>query len=73
MLYRVHLITESSQETQKQPSSTPNIEREDTESTLTSITMDTESKRKIGLDTQVSAGGANFSSGQRQLIAMVGF
>ncbi len=31
---------------------------------------DTDSKTTISLDTQVSAGGNNFSQGQRQLIAM---
>lgn len=38
-------------------------------SVATSVT-ETETKTKISLDTQVAAGGTNFSQGQRQLIAM---
>lgn len=77
-LYRVQMITESAYESQRgsrQASRAPSIhevEREDSESTAASITTaDTESRTKISLDTKVSAGGTNFSSGQRQLIAMV--
>ena len=33
-------------------------------------TTDVESKTIVSLDTQVSAGGTNFSQGQRQLIAL---
>jgi ABC-type multidrug transport system fused ATPase/permease subunit len=51
------------------PSSVRGVEREDTLSIVTSAT-DTDSKTTITLATKVSAGGANFSHGQRQLIAM---
>ncbi|PFH45643.1 hypothetical protein AMATHDRAFT_44023 [Amanita thiersii Skay4041] len=37
---------------------------------MTTTAADSESKTKITLDTQVSAGGTNFSQGERQLIAM---
>ena len=51
------------------PSSIHGVEREETSSILTSAT-ETDAKTTITLDTQVSAAGANFSQGQRQLIAM---
>lgn len=38
--------------------------------TATELDNDGKSSMKIGLDTDVSAGGLNFSAGQRQLIAM---
>lgn len=37
-------------------------------SDTSSVVTDIEAKTTISLETQVSAGGANFSSGQRQLI-----
>lgn len=39
-------------------------------SAASTAVTDVESKTTITLDTQVSAGGTNFSQGQRQLIAM---
>lgn len=39
-------------------------------STISTAATDTDAKTTITLDTQVSAGGGNFSQGQRQLIAM---
>jgi ABC-type glutathione transport system ATPase component len=50
-----------------------NIDTDIASSITTSTSTPTEvdsAKTKITLDTQVSAGGANFSQGQRQLIAM---
>ncbi|KAF8987995.1 P-loop containing nucleoside triphosphate hydrolase protein, partial [Cyathus striatus] len=47
------------------------VNRESTEvDTIASSVTDIESKTRLSLETQVSAGGANFSQGQRQLIAM---
>ena len=47
-------------------------EREDREATLGSdgSVTDIDTKASLSLDTQVVAGGSNFSQGQRQLIAM---
>jgi ABC-type multidrug transport system fused ATPase/permease subunit len=71
------MISESECQSQKssrqasRATSIHEIEREGTESTVASVDTDTESRTKISLDTRVSEGGSNFSSGQRQLIAMV--
>ena len=46
-------------------------EGEGTASTAVSVTESEAGKGKITLDTQISAGGSNFSNGQRQLIAMM--
>lgn len=81
VLYRVQMLTESayhSQKSSREPSRAPSIhevEGEATEAALSSgsrspTSTETDSKTKISLDTQVSAGGSNFSQGQRQLIAM---
>jgi ABC-type multidrug transport system fused ATPase/permease subunit len=45
-------------------------EREDTADSSTTPTTEIVSKTTVSLDTKVSAGGTNFSQGQRQLIAM---
>ncbi|KAJ7807829.1 hypothetical protein B0H14DRAFT_3152303 [Mycena olivaceomarginata] len=45
-------------------------EREETAESITSALTDVDTKTTVSLDTQVSAGGTNFSQGQRQLIAM---
>jgi len=45
------------------------VDRDDTAS-LSTTTIDVDAKTKVSLETQVSAGGTNFSQGQRQLIAM---
>lgn len=55
------------------PISLSTAETDNASSIITSTSTPTEvdsSKTKITLDTQVSAGGTNFSQGQRQLIAM---
>ena len=73
-LYRVQLITPSqhqSQRTSAQASRAASIhEAEGTASTAVSVMESEAGKAKITLDTQISAGGSNFSNGQRQLIAM---
>lgn len=77
-LYRVHLITDSpgasrgpsrghSAATSPMSSRPPSVNGSSTEA---SLFTDVDSKTAINLDTQVSAGGTNFSQGQRQLIAM---
>ncbi|PFH46615.1 hypothetical protein AMATHDRAFT_154310 [Amanita thiersii Skay4041] len=82
VLYRVQMIeqgpltsthssTAASRETSR-PASALGIEPDrSTDSTsMTTTAIEGDSKTKITLDTQVSAGGTNFSQGQRQLIAM---
>lgn len=46
------------------------VDREDTADSISTANTDVDTKTTISLDTQVSAGGTNFSQGQRQLIAM---
>lgn len=73
-LYRVQLITQSqyqSQTTSIHGSKAASIhERDGSVSTAASVQEPDGRKMKVTLDTQVSAGGSNFSNGQRQLIAM---
>jgi len=72
VLFRVQLLSQSayhSQRTSREPSRSPSI-HDDAESSISTTTTEVEAKTKISLDTQVSAGGTNFSQGQRQLIAM---
>jgi ABC-type multidrug transport system fused ATPase/permease subunit len=72
VLFRVQLLSESAYQSQKasrEPSRAPSI-HDDAESSVSAATTDVDAKTKISLDTQVSAGGTNFSQGQRQLIAM---
>jgi ABC-type multidrug transport system fused ATPase/permease subunit len=76
-LARVHLISQGSQRSSRAPSRAPSI-HEDQDETIpyssagsdTSTQNDVDNKITIKLDTVVSAGGQNFSSGQRQLLAM---
>ncbi|GBE87310.1 ATP-dependent bile acid permease [Sparassis crispa] len=74
VLYRVQMLTDSQLESQKssrEPSRPASIlEREGTIASVSTSATETEGKTVITLDTQVSAGGTNFSQGQRQLIAM---
>lgn len=76
VLSRVHLTSESaltSNKTSRAPSIRDGISHSQAISESTSISSTTrldDQKVTITLDTQVSAGGANFSQGQRQLIAM---
>ncbi|KII83783.1 hypothetical protein PLICRDRAFT_702353 [Plicaturopsis crispa FD-325 SS-3] len=72
VLFRVQMISESayqSQKTSREPSRAPSI-HEGSSSSVAPTVVDADTKTKISLDTQVSAGGTNFSQGQRQLIAM---
>ncbi|KAI0696160.1 multidrug resistance-associated ABC transporter [Cytidiella melzeri] len=86
VLYRVHMLTDSQHASQRasretsraasrgpsRPGSIHEVEREESvaPSNVSLSATETESKVTITLDTQVSAGGTNFSQGQRQLIAM---
>ena len=51
-------------------SSSDTLSNDNVDSQPTTITTEGDSKNAITLDTKVSAGGTNFSQGQRQLIAM---
>jgi ABC-type multidrug transport system fused ATPase/permease subunit len=65
VLYRVHLISQSqnvSQGTTPHSTRPPSID--------SSVNTEIDAKPVISLNTQVSAGGANFSQGQRQLIGL---
>jgi len=73
VLYRVQMLTRSAYQSQRNsrpPSgmSTPAGDGASTSASTSATEVDT--KTTITLDTQVSAGGTNFSQGQRQLIAM---
>ncbi|KAG6858913.1 hypothetical protein C0995_012983, partial [Termitomyces sp. Mi166 len=52
------------------PTSIHGVEREDSAESISTSVTDVEMKTTVSLETQVSAGGTNFSQGQRQLIAM---
>ncbi|KAJ7764128.1 hypothetical protein DFH07DRAFT_1059163 [Mycena maculata] len=78
VLHRVHMISDSpsasrgpsrGQSAAASPSSSrpPSISESTTNA---SLFTDVDAKTTVSLDTQVSAGGTNFSQGQRQLIAM---
>ncbi|KAJ7624560.1 hypothetical protein FB45DRAFT_84390 [Roridomyces roridus] len=69
VLYRVHMISDTpfpsrAQSTAASPSSSR------APSVIGTDLTDVDAKTTVSLDTQVSAGGTNFSQGQRQLIAM---
>ncbi|KAF7346860.1 hypothetical protein MSAN_01825400 [Mycena sanguinolenta] len=72
VLCRVQIINRSSHASPSpEGSRTPSraeIEREGTVDSVSTAVIDKETT--VSLDTQVTAGGANFSQGQRQLIAM---
>lgn len=59
----------SSRNTSRAPS-IHNVERDETIDSVSLTSTDVDSKTSVTLDTKVSAGGTNFSQGQRQLIAM---
>ncbi|KAG0701637.1 hypothetical protein DFH29DRAFT_925615 [Suillus ampliporus] len=72
VLFRVQMLSESayqSQHNSRAPSRASTPDDIASSAASTAIT-DVDSKTTITLDTQVSAGGTNFSQGQRQLIAM---
>ncbi|KAJ7099479.1 hypothetical protein B0H15DRAFT_1002427 [Mycena belliarum] len=76
VLYRVQMINRSQQasaSTSAVPSpepSRPPSRIDDPADSITTALTDVDVKTTVSLDTQVSAGGTNFSQGQRQLIAM---
>lgn len=73
VLYRVQMLTQSTYQSQRnsRPHSRESTPAEDGASSVASTSAtEVDSKTAITLDTQVSAGGTNFSQGQRQLIAM---
>ncbi|KAI0050163.1 multidrug resistance-associated ABC transporter [Auriscalpium vulgare] len=80
VLFRVQMITESAYQSQRssrqasragtRPSSPSGNSPSEANSSAAPSVTDVESKAPISLETQVSAGGVNFSQGQRQLIAM---
>jgi len=67
VLYRVQLISESEHQSRRN-SRAPSPSAAGSEDTAP--TQQEETARTIRLETEVSAGGSNFSSGQRQLISM---
>ncbi|KAF7340568.1 ABC bile acid [Mycena sanguinolenta] len=77
-LYRVHMISNSPTESRgpsrgQSMAGTPSSSRPPSingSTTDASLLTDVDTKVTVSLDTQVSAGGTNFSQGQRQLIAM---
>jgi len=72
-LYRVHLLSRSAHQSQRTSArASPIAELEGETATISGVSSVTEvdSKPAIALDTLVSAEGANFSHGQRQLIAL---
>ncbi|RDB18199.1 ATP-dependent bile acid permease [Hypsizygus marmoreus] len=80
VLQRVHMISNSPSSSRQQsasssraasrPASVHGIEREDTAESISTSVTEVDTKTTVSLDTQVSAGGNNFSQGQKQLIAM---
>ncbi|KAF5378578.1 hypothetical protein D9615_007121 [Tricholomella constricta] len=46
------------------------VERDETTDSISTTATDVDTKTTVSLETQISAGGTNFSQGQRQLIAM---
>ncbi|GLB44359.1 putative ABC transporter transmembrane region [Lyophyllum shimeji] len=80
VLQRVHMISNSpssshgasasSSRAASRPASVQGVERDEMVDSLSTTTTEVDSKTTISLDTQVSAGGTNFSQGQRQLLAM---
>lgn len=79
VLYRVQMLGDGAQQSQRasrkqsragSPDGTEH-ESESMSATLaTSSSTEIDAKATVSLDTQVSAGGSNFSQGQRQLLAM---
>ncbi|KAJ7047868.1 hypothetical protein C8F04DRAFT_1060324 [Mycena alexandri] len=80
VLYRVQMISRSNHASENpsvatspessRPASRAAIDREETADSISTAFTDVDTKTTVSLDTQVSAGGTNFSQGQRQLIAM---
>ncbi|KAG6914945.1 hypothetical protein DXG01_014339 [Tephrocybe rancida] len=79
VLQRCHMISSPSASrsashaaspTSSRAASIHDVEREDTAESISTNATDVETKTTVSLETQVSAGGTNFSQGQRQLVAM---
>ena len=62
--------TQTSQHTSRGGSRAPSIHGVERDASSIATATDVDTKTVISLDTQVSAGGTNFSQGQRQLVAM---
>ncbi|KAJ7764232.1 hypothetical protein B0H16DRAFT_1526418 [Mycena metata] len=77
-LHRVHMVTDSPTQSRgpsrgHSTAATPTSSRPPSingSTTDASLFTDVDARMSVSLDTQVSAGGTNFSQGQRQLIAM---
>jgi ABC-type multidrug transport system fused ATPase/permease subunit len=75
VLHRVQLISQHANECSRKLRRAPSLyeaEWDDASSSAPTTTTATDTKITITLDTQISAGGANLSHGQRQLVAMAG-
>ncbi|KAH7927030.1 hypothetical protein BV22DRAFT_1032254 [Leucogyrophana mollusca] len=74
VLYRTQMINQSTYQSQRTSRATsPSPSKSDSpaaSSSVSTLATDLDPKTTVSLDTQVSAGGTNFSQGQRQLIAM---
>ena len=72
MLSRVQIITQSiaSSRNTSRPPSVHKSEQEDVVDSSSIAATDVDTKITITLESKVSAGGTNFSQGQRQLIAL---
>lgn len=73
VLYRVQMLNRSafqSQRNSRAPSRASTPAEDGTSSVASTSVTEVDNKTSISLETQVSAGGTNFSQGQRQLIAM---
>ncbi|KAF9219896.1 P-loop containing nucleoside triphosphate hydrolase protein [Gyrodon lividus] len=67
VLYRVQMLSENAYHSQQRFTTDDGISSGSSTTTTETIS---DSRFSITLDTQISAGGSNFSQGQRQLIAM---
>ncbi|KAH7904532.1 P-loop containing nucleoside triphosphate hydrolase protein, partial [Hygrophoropsis aurantiaca] len=72
VLYRTHMMSESAYQSQRtsRATSPTGSSSPPGSSAASTVATNLDPKTTISLDTQVSAGGTNFSQGQRQLIAM---
>ena len=73
VLYRVQMLTQSAYQSQRNsrtPSGASTPAGDGASTPVSTSVTEVDAKITITLDTQVSAGGTNFSQGQRQLIAM---
>ncbi|KAG6859376.1 hypothetical protein C0995_009183 [Termitomyces sp. Mi166 len=71
VLQRCHMITShAASPSTSHLTSIHGVEHEDSAESISTSVTDVEMKTTVLLETQVSAGGTNFSQGQQQLIAM---